>query len=224
MREIFFLLTLLICATGLGQELAPIEWHDLEPVKNYSHENWVVEDVEKYMPEGHIYRDGDIVTWVHETTHGINSRIRQKHQGYNGFYILGGKYALFKSPNIRKSDVIPYIDNKYKDISIYSLYISGQTEWDDTPLYIMDEWVAYTNGSLVGTRRDTVKFMLYFNFYVGGMMEAIKEKDPSYPEYEQLRSFVIGNMFRTFHIAKTEEEMQLVRELCQKYFPTITPP
>jgi hypothetical protein len=40
----------------------------------------VLGDIESHMPAGHIYRDNDKITWGHETTHGIHSRLRQKYQ------------------------------------------------------------------------------------------------------------------------------------------------
>lgn len=213
---VFFLLS----GSVFGQDFRDFQWLKLEPVKNYNHSNPIVADVERYMPEGHIYRDGDIVTWAHETTHGLNAKCRNMHPGHDAFYTLEGYYVIFKKPRgVRKSDCIPYIDDKYKRIVIYNTYISGQGEWDDTPLYILDEWVAYTHGSMVGTRRDTVNFMLHFNFYVAAILQAITQKNPNYEQLPELRSFVLWNLQRTFMIAKTPEELQLVREFYAKYFP-----
>jgi len=35
-------------------------------------------DIESHMPAGHPYRDSRHVTWAHETTHGLNARIRNQ--------------------------------------------------------------------------------------------------------------------------------------------------
>jgi len=42
---------------------------DLEPT---------LHDIESRMPRGHSYRDGRHITWAHETTHGLNARIRNQ--------------------------------------------------------------------------------------------------------------------------------------------------
>lgn len=35
-------------------------------------------DIESRMPAGHVYRDSRHVTWAHETTHGLNARLRNQ--------------------------------------------------------------------------------------------------------------------------------------------------
>jgi hypothetical protein len=87
------------------------------------------------------------VTSSHELTHGCNSDIRNAAGGkVNGFYVGQDRAIVIPELNCRKSDVAQYVPSSLQS-SRFSLYVTGQTEWDDSPLYIYDEFVAYTNGA-----------------------------------------------------------------------------
>jgi hypothetical protein len=64
----------------------------------------------------------------------------------NAFYALKDRAIKIPEPDTRKSDCIQYIPTSMH-YGRYNLYVAGQKEWDDTPLYLFDEWVAYTNGA-----------------------------------------------------------------------------
>lgn len=87
---------------------------------------------------------GDQITSVHECTHGINSQIRQGRT--NGFYCLEDRGIHLEEPQGKKSDCIKFIppDMRY---GRYGLYVQGQKDWEGSPLYIFDEWIAYLNGA-----------------------------------------------------------------------------
>ena len=66
-------------------------WMTLAPMRQVNIEPKELADIESRMPAGHIDRDSDLVTWAHETTHGINSRCRVwAGSGMNAFYCLSG--------------------------------------------------------------------------------------------------------------------------------------
>ena len=150
----------------------------------------------------------DRMTNAHETTHMINSDIRNSAgSGNNGFYVIDGKGVVVKEPNIRKRDMIKYLPPELRSYR-YGTYVTGQNEWDDQPLYIFDEWTAYINGGAVSVEdqqngnhqsdwTDAVSGCLDFSIYSIALAMAIKEKDPEYFESnKQFRNFLYWNLKR----------------------------
>ncbi len=87
------------------------------------------------------------VTSCHECTHGCNNDIRNKAGGrVNGFYLGADRAIVVPEPKIRKRDAVPFIPSSLQGYR-YSLYVTGQSDWDDQPLYLYDEFVAYINGT-----------------------------------------------------------------------------
>jgi len=147
----------------------------------------VLSDIESRMPRGHIYRfPDDLITWAHETTHGLNSRVRNANyeQGKvkNAFYVLDGKALLLEEPRgFLLSDVARRIPTVLRG-KIYKLYmIDQQSGWNDRPLYMWDEWVSYANGTAtridldIVPRSETVTYMWEMAVY--GSYVAMLAKD-----------------------------------------------
>ena len=107
----------------------------------------VLMDIETHLPSsyGTQYQDADRITWGHETTHGINSELRNNYnktgKTANGFYCLESQGAIIEEPNLRKSQVAAFVPQVLRG-SRFELYINGMSDWDDTPTYIFDEWTA----------------------------------------------------------------------------------
>jgi len=131
----------------------------------------VLGDIESRMPSRHQYKfPSDLITWAHETTHGLNSNIRnanfQSGKTVNAFYVLDGKALLMEEPKgFGLSDIAPIIPSELRG-GIYKMYmIEQQRSWNDRPLYTWDEWVAYANGTATRTdlkianRNETVVYM-----------------------------------------------------------------
>ena len=130
-------------------------------------------DIESHMPDGHPYMDRRHVTWAHETTHGLNARIRnqsvqieQIHSGsvpltlpipeiqdtsvvsgrYNACYVLNNMAFVMEEPPLKLSQIANSVPTSMRGMS-YRLYLIQQQQyWNDCPLYVLDEWSAYTNG------------------------------------------------------------------------------
>ncbi len=199
-----------------------VEWIDFQPQKSASDPgDWgpVLLDIERHLPSsyGTQYRDSSKMTWGHETTHGINSHVRNylnKTGGKaNGFYALDNRAVVIAEPNMYKNKVAAFIPQSLRGYR-FSLYITGQTAWDDTPLYIVDEWVAYVNGGAVGVDlvnrglfkdqpSDGVSGALEFTVYALGLALAIEKHDPSY--------LATNTQFREFFAWQTERAMKVFR-------------
>lgn len=96
------------------------------------------------------YRGKDKVNWAHEGTHSVNSRIRNLNKVDNGYYLLYGDAISLKHPKFKLKDIAKSVP-KDKRCSLYKLYIvKQQRSWNNEPLYVLDELVAYTNGAVIG--------------------------------------------------------------------------
>jgi len=203
-----------------------VVWLDWPDQQHKSDPTWgaALTDIANHLPSsyGDQYWDADAETAGHETTHGINSELRNYHTGTNqranGFYVLGDKAAIVLEPNIRKSDVNAYVPASLRGPR-YDTYLVGQTAWDDTPLYLWDEWDAYINGAEVaidqeqhglwkGGWTDAVMGPLEFNVYALAEGMAVKAKDPSYfASNTQFKEFMAWQIRRAMDRYRTGSVM-----------------
>lgn len=211
-----------------------VRWIDFPEQRSGSDPAWgaVLTDIERHLPTeyGSTYRDSDRVTHGHETTHGINSHIRNYFNDTgrraNGFYCLDGKAAVVPEPGMRKSAVAPFIPSNMRG-SRYDLYITGSSSWDDTPLYVWDEWIAYVNGGEVGVDRarsglwtegwrDAVMGPLEFTIYALALVMAVEENDPTYfaseTQFHEFFAYNARRAMRVFREGRTSEHFTWDRQ------------
>jgi hypothetical protein len=149
-------------------------------------------------------------TNAHETTHGINSEIRNANQQsgkrINGFYVLNGRGVVLQEPNIKMSNATKFVPQNLRSYR-WDLYMVTQLKsWNDTPTYICDEWVAYINGGACdvddvkkgkfkGGWTDGVSGCCDFSIYTIALAMAAKHDDPEYwKNYPQFRNFIIWEL------------------------------
>ncbi|MEY4630947.1 MAG: hypothetical protein RIQ81_1067 [Pseudomonadota bacterium] len=186
---------------------------DLPKFNNRTSSNWspVLKDIMNHEAPGDSNNYDDLITLGHETSHGIHSHIRnnlnQTGKRVNGFYLLDGLAVIIEEPAMRKSRVAPLVPQSLRN-SRYDLYVAGSPDWDDRPTYLMDEWVAYTNGAAVGVDlakrgmwragwRDGVRGAIDFSVFVTAMALAVERHDPAYfASNVQFREFVAWNLQR----------------------------
>jgi len=216
-------------ADGGGDPGGPgsaVDWLDFPDQQSDSDPRWcdVLTDIRNHLPAsyGDYYWDSDLVTAAHETTHGINSVLRNDYNDTgdtaNGFYALGDRAAIVVEPDIRKSQVNAYVPASLRGPR-YQTYLVGQTDWDDTPLYLWDEWVAYTNGAAAGVDlvqcgkwsygwRDAVMGPLEFTVYALAVGRAVAALDPGYfADYPQFREFLAWNARRAMDLYRAGSQM-----------------
>jgi hypothetical protein len=168
----------------------------------------VLGDLESHMPKDHVYRDANKMTWAHETTHGINANIRNRtfdHDAVNGFYVLQDRAILLKEPKTTIRDVALTIPEVLRGPS-YKLYLVEQAvAWNDRPLYLIDEWISYTNGSEVGKELNVYGWHYEllqahnFNIYCTYLAMVIQRDLSDYQETE-FKKFLKWNTERVFRI------------------------
>jgi len=196
-----------------------VVWTTWNDVQSRTDPAWgtALADIANHLPAsyGDQYWDADPITAGHETSHGIHAHLRvYVHQGserVNAFYVLGDRAAYVVEPGIRKSAVATYVPASLRG-SRYALYVTGQTAWDDTPLYLWDEWNAYVNGAAVGvdlathglwTRgwRDAVMGPLEFCTYALATGMAVRAGDPTYfAANTQFKEFLAWNLRRAMDL------------------------
>lgn len=169
-------------------------------------------DIESRMPSGHGYAFPKApMTWAHETTHGLNSRLRSGSPGFNAFYVMNGKAVIVKEPKGTLWQIGSLVPDSLRGPS-FNLYLGEQRRyWDETPTYLLDEWTAYINGSEVGSElnEDGWHYELLqainFTVYSIAMAKSIRETDPQYDD-TQLKAFIAFNSKRTMAIWKRLDE------------------
>lgn len=161
-------------------------------------------DIESRLPLNHDLRDADFVTWAHEGTHGVDSH--NSRGNVRAFYVLGGRLAKFENPRITITEVAAAVPAALRG-RIFEHYLVTQKKWwEDQPLYIIHEWIAYTNGSQVRKelswvkRGETEAHMAELGVYVSVLVDLTAKRDPEY-DLGPLVTFVRWNVARGKDIA-----------------------
>lgn len=184
----------------------------------------VLGDLESHLPAGHKYKDGNKITWAHQVSHGINALIRNKaysKEPFNGFYLLHDRSIMFREPNITIKDVLREIPEKLRGPSFNLYFIEQNDKWNDRPLYIIDEWVAFTNGAEVGKELNCdgwyFELLQAHNFSVYSMYLAmIVNRDVSNYQDSELKKFIKWNIERVFMVSMPSDREEVDRALQTK--------
>lgn len=151
-------------------------------------------------------------TNVHETAHGIHATFRnefskQLRKRVNAFYMLDGNIAIVEEPDFLIRNVQKHVPPPLRGYR-YKLYFVDQLrDWDDRPLYIMDEWTAYICGAEsavsdletkgIKDDADAVSGALEFSVYAVAAYLTARERAPDYlAEKPQMKSVIHYNLSR----------------------------
>lgn len=154
--------------------------------------------------------DPSQVTWCHEGTHMLNSRIRNSMGGtgrVNAFYVGHGRCICLREPRVTLRQVAQYV-TKHRN-STYQLYFGQQLQWwNNEPLYVLDEWTAYVNGSqaakeLSADPHGTYERAQWFCHYADALVAAVEAHDPTYPQLKELKHFVAWQKKRVDQLTRT---------------------
>jgi hypothetical protein len=157
-------------------------------------------------------------TNAHETTHTINSTLRGTLRGVypykvNAFFVGSGNYVALREPNIALRDVGNYIPSVLRGRRFNLYFVQQLRYWDDSPLYVLDEFVSYINGGKVCVddlennrynqgNTDGVSGCLEFAIYSVGLIKCIEARDPGYferePKFLPFMDYIINEAGLTF--------------------------
>jgi hypothetical protein len=226
-RAAFAMPPLLACLAGIAaaafamSETRGVEprWLAIPPAKEFAAPRLgeLLPDIESRMPPGgHAYRnDADPINWAHETTHGLNSRIRNSVPNagrVNAFYVGKGRAAVILEPRLRLSQIGPSVPAVFRD-DTFGLYLVQMTaHWESNPLYVLDEWTAYQNGTQTGLEleglgarnlggRISAENMIEFSAFACCLLRLVESGDPSFADLDQLRSFIAFGVNRSLGLA-----------------------
>ena len=129
-----------------------------------------LKDVASHYAKPHRWEGPDQATWAHEVTHLINADIRNQYRakhGYdriNAFYCLENRAAVLDEPKITLGEVAERIAPDRRG-RLYDLYlVRAQQWWNNQPLYVFDEWIAYYNDARVSVERGEQPHGGYLEF------------------------------------------------------------
>lgn len=180
---------------------------DLKKHRQLPNLDFVYNEVLSYSEDKPFGDEHGRSTNVHETVHGINSRIRNSFKikykkNLNGFYAGAGKGLIVDNPPIKIRDIVPFIPEVVRGYR-YNLYFVQQLgDWDDVPTYPIDEWSAYIAGAECAVddatrdiklkeRSDSVSGSLEFSIYCAALALTVKNKCPDYwSENEQFKNVI----------------------------------
>ena len=184
----------------------------------------VLGDLESHIAKGHPYYDTNKITWSHQVTHGINAAIRNQNlakEGCNGFYVLQDRSIVLREPSLTIRDIAKEIPEKLRGPS-YNLYLVDQLDkWNDRPLYIMDEWIAFSNGAEVGKELNFdgwyFELLQAHNFNVYCMyMAMVINRDVSNYQDSEMRKFIMWNTERVFRVSMPSDRDEIDKEIQKK--------
>jgi len=143
----------------------------------------VLSDIASRLPEGTDAQDPDLVTFAHEGSHFLGAG----RAGYHGLYAGNGIRIYLPTPPVLTAQVFAAIPESERG-SIYETYRrQGESEyWLAQPLMVVDEWVAYTHGSIarremdLPNRRDSDRHCAQMANYAWHLHRLAKER-PHYP-------------------------------------------
>ena len=182
-----------------------------------------LKELDSMLSSNHIYRNNDVRTWAHETTHGINARGRRLLQSkysyaINTIYILDGRLAVLREPPLTLSQIAQKIPSDLRGQHTYSLYLINQQKyWNKQPLYIFDELSAYTHGSIVGIEYGVDSysdewFALDFLGYAIALCELADQTD-----YDCKELFAITRYYCVWHSSNLRQIFIQRKQYYNKY-------
>lgn len=112
----------------------------------------ILKDLQTHLPPNHRndYSKYERMTWAHEATHGVQAEIRLWKFGFNALYVGDGRYVLLPEPKTTIAAVATTVPKTLHTSRFTHYLITQQAGWNSTPLYLFDEWTAYTNELVCG--------------------------------------------------------------------------
>lgn len=218
-----------------GNFIPDVAWKEYKEVREKFNERDFFSDIGNHTNENKYYLDRP--TTAHEWNHGINSDIRNSVKGNFNAYYVGNDHAIWlPEPRTTLAKVSKFVPYTLQG-SRFKLYlIEQQVYWNNQPLYIFDEFVAYRTSTIVaieeckkkdiekgGERTDEAFSCLEFSIYGLAVCMAIKQDDPTYWEQnKEFRSFVGFMFIEAMKKYREAQEFQHLRWDDEDYWTAVT--
>lgn len=175
-------------AGGAEVEYLPFVW---EPPVSFPA---TLRDIAGRLPKTTDARDADLVTYAHEGSHFLS----KGRDGWHGIYIGQGLRLYVPVPPVSTDELFSVVPVEERG-SIYETYRQqGATEyWRLRPTMVLDEWVAYTHGSMarqelrLEIRQETDRHCATMATYSWHLLR-LARREPAFP-INELRDFCRWN-------------------------------
>jgi hypothetical protein len=106
---------------------------------------------------------GDDTQKVHEHTHYINSYLNRTNKGYAWLYALNNRVFKIKEPRLTLSTLSSKIPTRYHSFTYKTYLVQSRKDWNNQPLYILNEWSAYHNGTEQAIKQNYKRALYSYN-------------------------------------------------------------
>lgn len=117
-----------------------------------------VTDLEEHLPAmyGTQYDlPDDCIAWAEALTIGIDAHVTNYENPYasmgiaaGGFYVMNSQMAFVTEPaGTKLANVASHVPASLHGSLFQNELVDSLGDWNDTPTFILDEWVVYTNGA-----------------------------------------------------------------------------
>ena len=190
-----------------------VDWLQFPAQQNRQAATPFLKDILDHLPAkyGKQYDSSDPVTAAHETTHGINSHLRNisGRQDVQCLYVGNNRYALLmQDGNMTLAHVGACIPHELRSYRYELYFVKQQKDWNKFPLYVFDEWTAYTNGAAAGLElskggSDAMMGAIEFSAYALAFVLACEKHDPQFLEDKQFSEFLASELQRSLGVYRT---------------------
>ena len=195
MKRLLATLCIWLCAAA-----ALAQWVQMPSPRRASQHAGYLGDIVSRVGSPGTYMDADLVTSAHECTHDINSDLRQTAgAGMNCCYVLNGWSARLREPKVTLREIAAKVplDKRGRGFQLYM--VVQRRDWDNEPLYILDELSAYLNGATVAAElkipdrfRDSYQSSVEFIGYADILAQSV----PADYDAEPLRKVIAFQKIR----------------------------
>ncbi len=194
-------------------------------------------DFLSHMVDQNVFPDQATIS--HEGTHGINSYLRNLKENIkfrpigggvsvgrtNAFYLGNNIAILMEEPNkVKLSDC--KVPESLKGYRHQTYLINQQRYFENEPLYILDEFIAYINGAKAayetqknGTwtagRSDVMFGPVEFISYGLTLLDTIEKKEPEFlsktPQFKETLAFMVEEAMKLYSEAQNDPKLSIFK-------------
>jgi len=165
----------------------------------------------------------DPVGWAHEGTHFLNVQLddwmgpdnpaKEEHCAYVG----GGRFVCLRHPRVTLEAVRRYVDPHMQ--AAWDSALCSWRQYNTEPLYLLDEWTAYANGSQAcrelradaSRTRGSDERARWLGHFCDALVAAVGAYDRGYPQRSELSAFVRWHHGRVARILGLAAATQLAQ-------------